>query len=39
MKQRHASINDVEILKEDRKLVWEGDVRPSDFPSLSELGL
>ena len=39
MAQRHASINDVAIKEEDRKFTWEGDIRPDDFPSLSELGL
>ena len=39
MQQRHASINDVAITPEQRLLTWQGDVRPDDFPSLSELGL
>ena len=39
MAQRHASINDVPIDVEDRLFLWEGDIRPDDFPSLSELGI
>jgi len=39
MASRHASINDVPISECERKLIWEGDVRPEDFPGLSELGL
>ena len=39
MKTRHASINDVSIGEEDRLFTWEGDIRPDDFPGLSELGL
>lgn len=39
MEQRHASINDVKIDEDDRKLLWQGIARPEDFPELSELGL
>ena len=39
MAARHASINDVPIAEEDRLFTWEGDVRPDDFPILSELGI
>ena len=39
MSQRHASINDLAIDEADRLLTWQGNVRPDDYPSLSELGL
>ncbi|MGJ8672120.1 DUF1348 family protein [Rubritalea sp.] len=39
MAQRHASINDVLIDESERKLIWEGQLRPDDFPSLTELNL
>lgn len=39
MARRIASINDVSIKKEERKLLWEKGVRPDDYPSLSDLGL
>jgi uncharacterized protein len=39
MKSRHASINDMPIEESERKLRWEGNVRPDDYPGLSELGL
>lgn len=39
MQQRHASINDLPINPEQRLLTWQGDLRPDDFPSLSDLGL
>jgi len=39
MKVRWASINDVAIKPSERKLLWEGDVRPDDYASLSEMGL
>ena len=39
MKVRFASINDLAIEESDRKLTWEGDVRPDAFASLSEMGL
>jgi nuclear transport factor 2 (NTF2) superfamily protein len=39
MEQRHASINDIAIEASERKFLWQGDKRPVDFPTLSELGL
>ena len=39
MKVRWASINDVAIEESERKLLWEGNVRPDDYASLSEMGL
>ena len=39
MEQRHASINDLAISADERKLLWPQGVRPQDYPSLSELGL
>ena len=39
MKVRFASINDLAIDESDRKLTWEGDVRPDDWTELSEMGL
>lgn len=40
MKIRHASINDVPIEEGDRKFHWDRSApRPSDHPSLSDLGL
>lgn len=39
MQRRIASINDQPITDNERKLTWEGDSRPLDFPSLTELGL
>lgn len=39
MCQRHASINDLAISEQDRVLLWSGNVRPDDHPSLTELGL
>ena len=39
MKVRFASINDLAIEKSERKLTWEGAVRPDEFLSLSEMGL
>ena len=36
---RHASINDLTINESERKLTWEGDVRPDDWAELSEMGL
>ena len=39
MKVRFASINDLAIRQSDRKLTWEGDVRPDDWAGLSEMGL
>ncbi|AXX92689.1 hypothetical protein CPU12_02355 [Malaciobacter molluscorum LMG 25693] len=39
MQKRLASINDIKINKEDRKLLWETDIRPDDYPCMSKLGL
>lgn len=39
MKVRFASINDLSINESDRKLLWEEDIRPENYPSLSEMGL
>lgn len=39
MHRRFASINDLAIAEEDRKFRWDGDRRPDDHPSLSDLGL
>ena len=39
MKLRHASINDLQIQKEDRLYRWPLGPRPVDHPGLSELGL
>jgi len=39
MQNRYACINDLPIEAKDRLFTWEGNVRPDDFPSLSELGL
>ena len=39
MKVRFASINDLKIDEKDRKLLWEEDIRPDDYRSLSEMGL
>jgi len=39
MMVRHASINDLAIKQSERKLTWEGDVRPDDWAELSEMGL
>jgi len=39
MQARHASINDLAIQSSERKLVWEGSVRPEGFAELSDLGL
>ncbi|MFT5083663.1 MAG: nuclear transport factor 2 (NTF2) superfamily protein [Lentisphaeria bacterium] len=39
MQQRHASINDKAITKEQRKFLWPEGVRPQDHPGLTELGL
>jgi len=39
MKVRFASINDLKIDVDDRKLLWEEDIRPENYPSLSEMGL
>ena len=39
MKVRFASINDLKINYHDRKLTWDGAMRPDDSASLSEMGL
>lgn len=39
MSSRHASINDVQILEEERVLRWSGESRPEDFPDMEVLGL
>ncbi|MBT0962540.1 nuclear transport factor 2 family protein [Denitromonas iodatirespirans] len=39
MRERIASINDLKIAPEERKFHWPLGTRPSDSPSLTELGL
>ena len=39
MKVRFASINDLAIKEQERKLMWDTNLRPNDFASLSEMGL
>jgi nuclear transport factor 2 (NTF2) superfamily protein len=39
MRVRFASINDLPIRPEDRKLLWPLGRRPDDHPSLTDLGL
>jgi uncharacterized protein len=39
MKRREASINDVEIFREDRRFLWGAGPRPTDHPGLSEPGM
>jgi uncharacterized protein len=39
MQKRYASINDLSIKKSERKLLWEGNIRPDNYISLGELGL
>ena len=39
MKNRFACINDLPIEEQDRLFIWEGNIRPDNFPTLSELGL
>ena len=39
MEKRIASINKHPIAESDRKFTWDGEQRPDDFPSLSELEL
>ena len=39
MQKRFACINDLAIDEKDRLFTWEGNSRPDDFPSLSDLGL
>ncbi len=38
MHTRHASINDLMISENDRRLLWPAGRRPDDHPSLTELG-
>ena len=37
--KRIASINEHPISESDRKFTWDGERRPDDFPTLSELEL
>ncbi len=39
MKSRFASINDVKILKSERKLIWDEEVRPENYPNLNNMNL
>ncbi len=39
MKVRFASINDLAIDENERKLLWQETTRPEGYPSLSEMGL
>jgi uncharacterized protein len=39
MRRRHASINDLPITEEARKMRWPLGVRPMDHPGLSDLDL
>ena len=39
MRLRIASINDLPIVKSDRKFLWQAGRRPDDHPGLTELGL
>lgn len=39
MSRRYATINDLKITQQARKFLWNGQRRPDDFPSLSDLGL
>jgi len=39
MQKRFASINDLAISKSDRKLLWDGEQRPHDYKSLSQMDL
>jgi len=39
MQARYASINDLAINESERKFLWEGNLRPDDYASLSEMGL
>ena len=38
MASRHASINDLKIQEDERKLTWAEGIRPDDYPNLTELG-
>lgn len=39
MTHRFASINDLAIAADERKLLWQGEKRPDDYSSLTLLGL
>ena len=39
MKVRFASINDLAIEENERRLLWKEALRPEEYPSLSEMGL
>jgi nuclear transport factor 2 (NTF2) superfamily protein len=39
MRKRIASINDLKIDASERKLIWDTNIRPEDYPSLSQLVL
>lgn len=39
MRRREASINDVPIAEAERKFLWEGRIRPADYPGLTALAL
>mgnify|MGYP003387125997 CR=1 FL=1 len=39
MQKRFASINDLKINQEERKFLWEGNIRPNEYATLSEMGL
>ena len=38
MRRREASINDMKIEAADRRLTWELGTRPTEWPSLTEMG-
>ena len=39
MRKRFACINDLDINESERLFRWEGNIRPDDYPALSDLGL
>lgn len=39
MQKRYASINDLKIDESERKFLWDGNIRPENYPSLSKMGL
>ncbi|WP_419768649.1 DUF1348 family protein [Arcobacter sp.] len=39
MKNRYACINDLKIKEDEQKFLWNGNTRPDDYASLSEMGL
>lgn len=39
MRRRIASINDLPIKEEERLIRFDGEIRPDDYPGLTELGL